>query len=138
MTSTLQILRTIDKLDKLGKDGVVELLQKPESEFGAGLDVISANLIGLFLDNGQGKTNEQTIERMSSYLGHAIKVKSRIDLMVALEENILEDGQTSWDKLLAMPSNEDETWDNKGRPKNIGWTLDDLIKAFRENIHTNI
>jgi hypothetical protein len=138
MTSTLQILRTIDKLDKLGKDGVVELLQKPESEFGAGLDVISANLIGLFLDNGQGKTNEQTIERMSSYLKHAIKVKSRIDLMVALEENILEDGQTSWDKLLAMPANKDETWNNKGRPNNIGWALDDLIKAFRENIHSNI
>jgi len=35
----IQILRTVDKVDKIGVCGVIDLLQKPAEQFGAGLDL---------------------------------------------------------------------------------------------------
>ena len=62
----LQALRCIDKFDKIGRDGVVELLQKPPEEFGANLDPVSAGVIGLLLDTA-GKTNESPRLLLESY-----------------------------------------------------------------------
>ena len=118
----LQVLRTIDKFDKIGRDGVVELLQKPEEEFGANLLPVQAELIGDFLD--------VKLDDMPAFFAHAAGVMSRIKMMALLEDTIDPDGGTKWDKLLSMRQNEDQTWNNGGRPENIGWALDDMIKAL--------
>lgn len=127
---TDQILRTIDKHDKLGTDGVVELLQKPPEEFGCDLDPIRAGLIGQFLDC-KGGDNSETLENMREYFSHARRVTARIRLMTAMEQDVEGRDTTPFDDFLAMPANDDETWRNGGRPKNIAWALDDiLLKLF--------
>ena len=126
----LQILRSIDKFDKIGRDGVIELLQKPEEEFGAGLDPVSAGLIGLFLDVS-GSSNEETIDNLKAWYNHALKVRTRVGMMVILEESVEPNGTTKWDRLIAMRQNEDETWRDGGRPKNIAFALDDMIALFK-------
>ncbi len=123
----LQVLRTIDKFDKIGRDGVVELLQKPVAEFGAALDPVRAGLIGLFMDVN-GSSNEQTVQDIGRFFGHAKKVGSRLEMMAVLEETVDDGGITAWDRLLDMPQNEDETWNDGGRPANIGWALDDILE----------
>lgn len=125
----LQVLRSIDKFDKIGRDGVVALLQKPVEEFGANLDPIRAELIGMFLDT-RGDTNEETLNNISLFFKHAGRVRTRLDLMVMLEEAVEPDGKTKWDHLLAMRANEDQTWSNGGRPANIAWALDDMVKVL--------
>lgn len=122
----LQVLRTIDKFDKIGRDGVVALLQKPVEEFGAGLDPVRAELVGLFLDT-KGATNEETLNNMRAFFKHAGLVRTRLDLMVMLEEAVEADGTTKWDRLLALRANEDQTWSDGGRPANIAWALDDMV-----------
>lgn len=123
----LQVLRTIDKFDKIGRDGVVELLQKPVAEFGAALDPVRAGLIGLFMDV-DGSSSEQTVDKIGRFFGHAKKVGTRLDLMGVLEGAADDSGRTAWDRLLDMPQNEDETWKDGGRPANIGWALDDILE----------
>ena len=125
----LQTLRTIDKFDKIGRDGVVELLQKPLEEFGANLDPIQAELIGIFLDT-PGATDEEKINNIGEFFKLAKRVRCRIDLMVLMEEQVNADGKTMWDKLIAMRCNADQTWEHGGRPENIAWALDDIINAL--------
>lgn len=129
----LQVLRSIDKFDKIGRDGVLSLLQKPVEEFGANLDPVSAGIVGLFLDTS-GETNDQTISNMMEFFKHASKVRCRLEVMAVLEESIEDDGKTAWDRLLAMRTNADETWNNDGRPANIAWALDDMVIALRSTI----
>lgn len=121
----LQVLRSIDKFDKIGREGVVELLQKPVEEFGADLDPVRAGLIGQFLDV-RGKMNEETLSNMEAFFTHAGKVRRRLDLMVFLEETVGPDGKTKWDQLLEMRPNRDDTWSDGGRPANIAYALDDI------------
>ena len=127
----IQVLRTIDKLDKIGRDGVVDLLQKPVSEFGADLDPVRAALIGMFLDTGSD-SNGQTLENIGVFFQSVARVRSRLDLMVALEDREVEPGVTAWDRLLCLPCNDDETWRDGGRPANIAWALDDIVKAMHK------
>lgn len=128
---TLQILRTIDKFDKIGRDGVVELLQKPAEEFGADLDPVRAAMVGLFLDSAVGDSNEQTIANIERTMAHIAKIRGRLDLMCKLEDTVVDAraGETAWDRLLNMPVNADNTWTGRGRPRNVAWALDDLLYA---------
>ena len=125
---TIQVLRTIDKFDKIGRDGVVALLQKPADEFGAGLDPIRAELVGRFLDT-KGASNAETLDAIKGFLASAGKIRTRMELLEALESTTKEDGRTGLDLLLALRPNEDQSWANGGRPENIAWALDDLVEA---------
>jgi hypothetical protein len=122
----MQILRSIDKHDKIGTDGVVALLQKPETEFGAGLDPVRAALIGAFL-NARGPDNAATLANLQAFFLHATRVNRRLQLLVAMDRG---DGETALDRLLAMPPNANNTWENGGRPFNIAWALDDIADAL--------
>jgi hypothetical protein len=126
-TTRLQFLRTIDKHDRLGTGGVIDLLQKPMPE-GPALDPVRAALVGEILD-AQGGTNSETIQAMKSWFGRAQKITARLDFMVWLDDQSTynEHGKTAWDRLIEMPTNADETWRDGGRPANIGWALDDLL-----------
>ncbi len=123
----IQILRTIDKTDKIGVDGVIELLQKPPEEFGANLLPHEAMLIGEFL-------RLDKLESFPAFLRRASMIRNRFEMMAELERNVHEDGRTSWDHLLDMRENEDETWRDGGRPKNIAWALDDLVAMLRQKL----
>lgn len=121
----IQVLRTIDKFDRIGRDGVVELLQKPEGEFGAGLDPVRAELVGQLFDT-KGQTNRETLENLTRYIKHAGRVGLRLRIMTYLETQEIKDGYTMWDRLIDMPTSPDETWQNGMRPENLGWALDDI------------
>jgi histidyl-tRNA synthetase len=125
----LQVLRSIDKYDKIGVDDVVELLQKPIEEFGANLDPISARFFGLFLKT-TGETNKETLDNIEKLLKRAPRIRTRIDLIVLLEETLEPNGKTKWERLLEMRRNEDQSWNNGGRPANIAWALDDIVDAL--------
>lgn len=127
MTAALQVLRTLDKFDAIGRDGVVELLQKPAAEFGADLDPVQAGLVGLFLDCS-GTSNKQTIDKVKRWFANARNVRSRVDMMALLEGH--GEGETAFDRLLRMPANDDNTWSDGRRPRNIAWALDDLATAL--------
>ena len=119
------VLRTIDKCDRIGIEGVVALLQKPESAFGAGLDKITAQWIGQFLGT-KGQNNDETIANMRAWFARASLIQRRLDLMTSLESTDAGDGRTQWDNLIDTPPNGDQSWSNGGRPENIGWALDDI------------
>lgn len=138
----LQILREIDKLDRIGLDGVCAMLGEGMEDSsgafnpGVGLLPIQVSMIRYFLEGyDKEKTNEEALDEISEKLDRLSKVKSRIDLMTILEDTIvnLETGETYWDRFISMNGNEDETWSKDGRPKNIGWALDDLIEGLKQN-----
>jgi len=137
-----QVLRTIDKLPKLGVDGVVKKLQEPIETFGANLSEYQAKAVGNFLEC-KGATNEETLHNMGMWfakngaLNAAAKIlsenpeatrviKDRFDYIDELEADINENGISACDRLLAMPKNENQTWENGGRPANIAYAIDDL------------
>lgn len=125
----LQTLRTIDKVDKIGVAGVVELLQKPEAEFGADLMNWQAECIGMFLSSSGAENPLDEINKQMLKIG---RIRSRIDLMILLEADCdPETGKTKWDALLEMPVCHENTWNNNCRPYNIGWALDDIIETFQ-------
>jgi len=126
----LQVLRSIDKFDRIGRAGVVELLQKPASEFGADLDPVRAEFIGMMLDT-RADTNEGTLAALTDLMGRAALVNSRLKLMALMENSVLPDGSTVWDRLIGMPVNADNSWSDDARPENIGWALDDILDALR-------
>jgi hypothetical protein len=136
---SLQILREIDKLDKLGVAGVCAMLGEGMKDTsgafnpGVGLMPIQVGMIRLFLTETTGHaSNEATLAAMKEAMGRLSKIRCRIDLMAALEETIVDaGGTTAWDRLLAMTPNSDETWNNRGRPANIAWALDDLSIGMR-------
>ncbi len=133
----IQVLRTIDKLDKVGLEGVEKLLttglMDASGSFipGCGLDPIQTHLLMGFLAT-KADTNEATLKAMSAWFDHAQQVRSRVDMMVFLEDTDIGHGRTAWDRLLETRTNADETWSEGGRPANIAWVLDDLIKAARQ------
>jgi len=129
---TLQVLRTIDKADRIGIPATVDLLQQPIAAFGADLDPIQASLIGLFLDTKE-KDGDDPIGHMRAFFSGAARVMARVDMMAFLDQQPPDaDGKTALDRLLAIPQNDDETWNAGGRPKNIAWALDDLVRAMTD------
>ena len=139
-----QVLRIMDKYDKLGKQGVIEELQTPLEEHGANLPKWQAYSIGNFLDS-PGKTNEETLTNINSWfqeqaeinkiLGSVSKsfwnvVSNRLDMLELLEAENNSDGMSKLDELLDRQENKDQTWKNGGRPSNIAFALDDLIEGL--------
>ena len=129
----LQVLREIDKLDKIGIDGVCAMLgdgmRDASGAFnkGVGLHPLQIGMIRIFFDNSEGgfEALERSMKRLS-------QISQRIHFMAHLEETVVcaASGETAWDRLLAMPTNDDETWKNGGRPANIAWALDDIIQGL--------
>lgn len=140
-TQQMQVLRTMDKHDAIGTAGVVALLQKPESEFGAGLSATQARMVGDFLET-KGADNAETLGNIRAWFVNAqakramadivLKsplVMSRCKMLCVLDDDvIMEDGETGLDTLLNMPANADQTWRGAGRPENLAWALDDILR----------
>jgi hypothetical protein len=125
----LQVLREIDKLDKIKADGVRAMLTTGMKDAsgafnqGLGLHPFQADFLVSAISGGAGDP-----------LGHIKRLCSRINMMVALEKTIVDQrtGETAWGLLLNTPGNADETWGENSRPANIGWALDDLVKAAQQ------
>lgn len=106
----LQILRSLDKHDRVGDVGVFDLLTDGRADEsgdvtpGCGLAPAQAAVIVGFVNAGK----ETPVAR-------------RFWLMAQLESTVV-DGETLWDKMLA------------GKPENIGWALDDLYAALESRL----
>ncbi len=139
----LQALREIDKLDKLGIEGVCAMLGEGLKDAsgatnkGVGLDPLQVGMVRLFLTETSGHaSNEDTIASIARVMAKLGRIRGRIDLMVALEERCVngKTGETAWDRLLAMRPNSDETWRDGGGPANMAWALDDVLEALNRPI----
>jgi len=119
----LQVLREIDKIDRLGLQTVQENLVNV-----AGVHPIQAIAIIRLFDGTFGDGLD-SIEKWHATIG------TRFDLMAMLESTPTENGYTAWDELLDMKQNQDQTWSDGGRPQNIGWALDDLVKMLKETFN---
>lgn len=124
----LQALRTIDKWDKLGRDGVLALLQKDRAEFGSELQFWQAALLVDFIGSPTTGLDPKVIE---TKLRDMTRIRSRFGLMAGLDSDATAcpAGKTAWDRLIEMPTCKNQAWGNGCRPANIAWALDD-IAAF--------
>ncbi len=127
-TQQLQTLRCIDKFDKLGREGVVELLQKSEDESGANLMSWQAELIGKYLDCSNASN---AIEAVKSWQTFAEKIRSRVELLTLLDAG---EGYTLLDRIIDYPANTDNTWSDTARPKHVGYALDDILCAVQGRV----
>lgn len=116
----LQVLKTLDKADRMPPEDVFDLLTKgrkdQSGDFTKGCD----------LTKGQALVLTGFV-----FSSKAPQISNRLHLMACLEETIInkETGETAWDKFLVWYSNQPE-------PKNIGWILDDLIKYIKKQKET--
>lgn len=130
MSLSTQVLREIDKWDKVGREGVKKRLTTGLTDesgaviAGVGLHIVQAEAIVALLDQRFGE-GVNGMARWFNLIG------TRFALMTALEGISPSDGRTMWDDLIDMPVNDDETWSEGRRPKNIGWALDDIAEAVR-------
>lgn len=106
------VLRAIDKHDKLGASGVFDLLTTGRT------DQSGAFTKGCGLSNGQAMAIIQFVESSNPQS----QISARLALMCELESTVVDQntGKTAWDMLLEM------------RPENIGWALDDIIEAIKD------
>ena len=118
------VLRIIDKGGKIGVEGVIALLQKPEAEFGAGLDQFRAEWIG-------DMCRADGLEGIKAWFDRAPIIRSRLCMMMALEKAVMSDGRTKWDQLIDMPQSPDNTW-QVGMRLDMAQALDDLGLVVRE------
>ena len=130
--TTLQFLRTIDKMDRIGLDGVCDLLAKPAEEYGAGLADYQVQMVRFFFAPSSRSDDSGTVslDEMRSRLKHLYKVKSRLVMIALLEEGGEDGRETALDRLLAMRVSDDQSWSNGQRPANIAWAIDDLVQLF--------
>jgi len=114
----LQVLREVDKLDRVGVEGVFDRLTK------GARDDSGAFVPGVGLPAGKA----------ALLLGMIVgkPIIDRIVVIDALESHENPNGSTAWDEFLALPANDDNTWRDGGRPKNIAWAIDDLIVSIRK------
>lgn len=112
----LQVLRTLDKADRLPAPEVFDLLTTGRTDTSG--DVTP----------GCGLTRAQAaVLAAVTFAGKEPRILSRFRAIEALESAVVDaaTGRTAWDQLLewyaAMPA-----------PKNIAWLLDDLIDATRK------
>lgn len=128
--AAFQVLRTIDKYDRVGAAGVAALLGAGLRDGsgawvpGCGLHPHETAIILCYLAC-KGATNAATLANLRDLS----RMTSRIETMAVLEETVVDD-TTVWSRLLAMPGNADDSWSGGGRPANIAWALDDLRAAI--------
>lgn len=117
----LQVLRSIDKYDRVGDCGLFDLLTKGKMDSS-----------GAFIDGANLSSSKALF--LVSLVSKNRNLHARLNLIEALENEVIRQGEdncgwTAWDELLNMPINEDETWKDGGRPANIAWALDDIIEV---------
>jgi hypothetical protein len=117
MTSTtqLQILRTLDKADRMAPPDIFDLLTKGRMD-GSG-DFTQ----GCGLKSAQAAVLTGYVFSVSEP-----KIDARLRLIDALERTVIDThGRTGWDQLL-------DWYEDLPAPKNIAAVLDDLIEALRQ------
>lgn len=118
MEARLDVLRAMDGFDRLGPIGVFERLTTGRR------DASGAWVAGC------GITSAQAVVLLGVLVGPT--VNDRLAMMARLEEKVIGPaGYTAWDAVLDMQANDDETWARGGRPRNIGFALDDLIELAK-------
>ncbi|ABG33509.1 histidine--tRNA ligase [Roseobacter denitrificans] len=149
------VLRTIDKLDRLGKEGVRSLLgpgRKDESgdlTFGADLSKAQIDVVMSFLE-AKGGTNSETLINLREIVGRSRIGKEGVDELEKISE-LLSAGSYGPDRIVIDPSVVRglgyytgpvyeaeltfEIQDDKGRTRNFGSVAgggryDDLVKRF--------
>jgi histidyl-tRNA synthetase len=149
------VLRTIDKYDKVGAQGVVELLTKGRKDqsgaFIKGLGMIEERALGVveFLES-RGKTNAETLENLRKVVGHSEEGNEGVEELKEISD-LLEAQGYDTDCIVIDPSVVRglgyytgpvyeaeltfEITDEKGRPRQFGSVAgggryDDLVKRF--------
>lgn len=138
----MQVLREIDKLDRLGLDGVMAMLGEGMTDAsgahksGVGLAPHQIGMLRLFFaplvdGTDEAMDNAARLTEMAARFARLRAIRGRLDLMAALEEMPAAEGGTLWDRLLAMPCNADDTWGpGARRPANIAFAIDDVVEAL--------
>jgi hypothetical protein len=119
MTDTrLQVLRSLDKQDRLGEPAVLDLLTNGRT------DESGAFTPGCGLSNAQAVTLLGLLKCVDAAFNlgheHSVRIANRFEMIERLDAVILDiaSGRTAWDELIDM------------RPANIGWVLDDIVAAY--------
>ena len=107
-----QVLRTIDKADRMPPLDIFDLLTKGR------IDTSGAFTPGCGLDNSQAAFLVSLVSLVKKPLSAA-----RMQFIESLEMMIIQDGVTAWDKFLDMYCALPE-------PKNIAWVIDDCLAAL--------
>lgn len=113
MDTKLAAMRAIDAYDRIGVLGVFDRLTAGRTdESGA-------------FTQGVGATNGQAMIVCGLLARH---VGERLVTIEFLERAVInqETQETAWDRLIAMDTNSDNTWNNSKRPANIAFVLDDI------------
>lgn len=131
MSILIKLPRNSKRKHKKMKTSVFELLQKPEAEFGAGLQLRQAEVICWIFDIPRRPSTEW-LTGLTKLARKIAQVKGRIDLRALLEETTV-GAESAWDRLLAIPVNVDKTRRDGGRPANIGWALDDILHVLSQS-----
>lgn len=106
----LQILRSLDKADRMEPDDVFNLLTKGRKDQ-SGDSTTGCNL---------GNSEAAYLTSFVFSVKHP-RIMNRLLMIEKLESTELKDGCTAWDVLL-------NSYEKMEEPKNIAWLLDDLIK----------
>lgn len=116
----LQILRTLDKADRMKPEDVFDLLTKGR------LDKSGDFTKGCELDNAQALVLTGFVFSAKNPL-----IMNRLLLMEALETKIIDEKtqKTAWDQVL-------EWFVELPDPKNLAWILDDIVEAFIKSKQT--
>lgn len=152
----LAVLRAVDKLDRLGRDAVADLLGSGRTDAsgdvtaGAQLSTAQADLVLSFIDAGEGGADRATvIDRLSELVGDDPEGREGVDELAAIQAILggsLARPQVRFDPTVVRglayytgPVFEAaltfETLDEKGRPREFGSVAgggryDDLVRRF--------
>jgi hypothetical protein len=114
MSDEIQVLRTLDKADRMGPLDIFALLTKGRRDQSGDFTP------GCGLTNGQAFVLTGFV-----FSRKEPQIWLRLQMIEALEETVIDDaGRTAWDQVL-------DWYEALPEPKNIGWIVDDLIAASK-------
>jgi len=131
----IQVLRSLDKRDRVGVDGVIKLLTTGRVDHSGDFTP------GVGLSQAQAVTMLGLLDCVDACFNpgdtRSVRVASRFALIARLDETVIDaaTGRTAWDALIDLPVNDDGTWTFDGgirRPRNIAWALDDLVDILQQ------